>query len=212
MFKPTSIPVYFSEYGCNIPIGTPRVFDEVGALYGPNMTGLNGGLVYEYSQEADNYGLVVIGSNNVTLRQDYDNLQGQYNKLNLNLLEQVPNVSNSPPSCTTTLVNGASGLNNSWVIPPQPPGTADLINNGVPNAINGKIVPVTNFNVQENVYDVNGNLITGLVLNQVSGSNVPGGQNTTSGKTGKKNVGVALQAETSMTLLAVLAMAVATFL
>src|ERR1700759_4571515 len=46
MFKGTNIPVFFSEYGCNQPAGVPRVFNEVQALYGPNMTGLNGGLVY----------------------------------------------------------------------------------------------------------------------------------------------------------------------
>src|ERR1700759_1503804 len=62
MFKTTPIPVFFSEYGCNQPAGVPRVFNEVQALYGPNMTMLNGGLVYEYSEEPSDYGLVVINN------------------------------------------------------------------------------------------------------------------------------------------------------
>ena len=45
MFSNASIPVFFSEYGCNDP--SPRVFDEVEALYSPQMTVMSGGLVYE---------------------------------------------------------------------------------------------------------------------------------------------------------------------
>lgn len=44
MFSNTTIPVFFSEYGCNVP--EPRYFNEVQALYGSQMTVLSGGLVY----------------------------------------------------------------------------------------------------------------------------------------------------------------------
>lgn len=65
-----------SEYGCNQPPGQPRPFNEVKSIYGNDMTALSGGLVYEYSQEPSDYGLVVINDNGtVTLRSDYDNLQ-----------------------------------------------------------------------------------------------------------------------------------------
>lgn len=48
-FSNTTIPVFFSEYGCNKIL--PRVFDEVQALYGPQMTSvMSGGLVYEYGR------------------------------------------------------------------------------------------------------------------------------------------------------------------
>jgi hypothetical protein len=223
MFAGTSVPVFFSEYGCNEPKGVPRVFNEVAALYGQNMTGLNGGLVYEYSEEPDDYGLVNISSTDgsVTLRQDYVNLLAQFNKLDTTLLTQLPNPdSNSAPVCSTSLVSGASGLTNNFTVPPQPPGTAAVIASGVSGAINGKIVPVTTLDVTQKVYDVNGNPITGLSLNQITGSNVPSGKNITSGSgggsggsggSGKKSAGVALRAQASGVGMAVLAVVMALF-
>ncbi|EFE35726.1 uncharacterized protein ARB_05770 [Trichophyton benhamiae CBS 112371] len=57
-FKDYGIPIFLSEYGCNI---NKRDFSEVEALYSKEMTGVySGGLVYEYSQEPSNYGLVEI--------------------------------------------------------------------------------------------------------------------------------------------------------
>lgn len=45
-FSNTSIPVFFSEYGCNEFM--PRTFDEVATLYGPQMAPVfSGGLIYE---------------------------------------------------------------------------------------------------------------------------------------------------------------------
>ena len=49
-----------SEYGCNI---NTRTFGEVAALYNPEMTSVySGGLVYEYSETGNKYGLVTINS------------------------------------------------------------------------------------------------------------------------------------------------------
>lgn len=68
-FADTNIPVFFSEYGCNNV--KPRTFTNVPVLYGDQMSVLSGGLVYEYSQESDEYGLVAINSSTeVTLLQD----------------------------------------------------------------------------------------------------------------------------------------------
>ena len=61
MFKDTSIPIFFSEYGCNEI--RPRVFNEVEALHSDKMTLMSGGLVYEYSQEEADYGIVEINDN-----------------------------------------------------------------------------------------------------------------------------------------------------
>jgi 1,3-beta-glucanosyltransferase GAS5 len=71
-----SIPLFLSEYGCNT---NTRKFEEVASLYSVDMTGVySGGLVYEYSQEGNNYGLVDISGSNVNERDDFGALQQAY--------------------------------------------------------------------------------------------------------------------------------------
>lgn len=80
-FSNYSIPLFFSEYGCNKV--TPRPFTEVEAIYSTKMTSVfSGGLVYEYSEEESNYGLVEISSDNktVTTTDDFDNLKSEFEK------------------------------------------------------------------------------------------------------------------------------------
>jgi 1,3-beta-glucanosyltransferase GAS3 len=189
MFAGASSPVFFSEYGCNQPPGQPRVFNEVQALYGTQMTGLNGGLVYEWSEEANDFGLVTINADgSVNILADYDNLQGQYNKLSASTLTTVPSVSNTAPKCDASLIT-TTGFSTNWTLPDQPPGAAALIQNGASNPVSGKIVPVTNTVVSQKVYSSSGKLLTGLQLNSVSGSNTPSGQNTSSGQVGNGTSG-----------------------
>lgn len=79
MFGNYSVPLFFSEYGCNK--NRPRPFTEVQAIFSEKMTPVfSGGLVYEYSEEANEYGLVEISSDNatVTTLEDYDNLKSQF--------------------------------------------------------------------------------------------------------------------------------------
>jgi hypothetical protein len=65
--------VSFSEYGC---ITSNRTFQEVSALYNTEMTGVfSGGLVYEYSQEGNGYGLVTINGDSVVEDADFGYLQ-----------------------------------------------------------------------------------------------------------------------------------------
>ena len=72
-FTGYGIPLFLSEYGCNT---NTRKFEEVAALYNAEMTFVySGGLVYEYSQEASNYGLVTISGSSVTERADFTALQ-----------------------------------------------------------------------------------------------------------------------------------------
>lgn len=57
-FKDYGIPLFLSEYGCNTKT---RDFGELKALMGPEMTHVySGGLMYEYSMEPNNYGIVKI--------------------------------------------------------------------------------------------------------------------------------------------------------
>jgi hypothetical protein len=191
MFKDSAIPVFFSEYGCNLPAGQPRLFNEVQALYGPNMIALSGGLVYEYSQEPGDYGLVVISSNGtINILQDYINLQRQYNKLDINLLKNTAAASGStnPPSCSSNLISQSS-FSSNFSIPEIPSGGLDLINNGISNPPSGKIISLGSLSVTSNVYNVTGQQITGLSVKSMNSANIPGNSTEGSGSTKKGDAG-----------------------
>ncbi|KAG0055303.1 1,3-beta-glucanosyltransferase gas1 [Gryganskiella cystojenkinii] len=70
-----SIPVFLSEFGCNAV--SPRTFPEVKSIFGPDMTNTwSGGIVYEWSQEDNSYGLVKINPDNTATKlPDYTNLK-----------------------------------------------------------------------------------------------------------------------------------------
>ncbi len=63
-FKNYSVPVFFAEYGCNLPDGAAgRIWEETTALYSDEMTGvISGGIVYMYFQEANDYGKPLVTS------------------------------------------------------------------------------------------------------------------------------------------------------
>jgi hypothetical protein len=185
MFAGSSVPVFFSEYGCNKPSGVARVFNEVGSLYGTQMTALSGGLVYEYSEEPSDYGLVVINSNgSVSLRADFDNLQAQYNKLNITLLESTTATATSinPPSCASDLIT-SSGFSTNFTLPAQPDGAAALIANGISKPNQGKLVSVGDLNVKQQIFSSGGKEVKGLAVKPVANANTPSGENTSGGAT-----------------------------
>ena len=122
-FSSYNVPAFFAEYGCNKVNDeiAPRTFDEVGALFGSNMTPVwSGGIVYMYFQEDNQYGkspcfvtlsgmltlegLVSVGSNNkATTLVDYENLSTAMAKASptgVNAASYTP--SNSPQACPTT--------------------------------------------------------------------------------------------------------------
>lgn len=120
-----SLPLILSEYGCNAVM--PRLFEEVEAIYSPLMARVfSGGLVYEYSQEPNNYGLVEIDhKGNVYLRPDFDTLKQQLEKIKNNKIPLL-DVPFKPLTCDPSEYPNI----NSKVDPPQSFAT-DFISNKV---------------------------------------------------------------------------------
>jgi len=219
-FSNTSVPVFFSEYGCNKP--SPRNFTEVPVLYGPLMTPvLSGGLVYEFSQETSNFGLVNINSNgSAQLLSDYDTLQKQFNTLNVTLLQGVKaeNTSVVALTCASSLITN-QGFANNFSIPAVPPGAQALIDNGISPAPVGKLVTVTSTKVTQQVQGSNGLVMSGLAITPLADdeSNNPSGAtsststttssaptSTTSKKSGAMNVKSSLSVLMGIVSIAVL--------
>jgi len=71
----------FSEYGCIDP--GPRTFEETPALYESVMTkSISGGLVYEYTNAGNDYGLVNIKGNTVKpIGNQFSDLEAQMKKI-----------------------------------------------------------------------------------------------------------------------------------
>ncbi|KAF4124282.1 glycoside hydrolase family 72 [Geosmithia morbida] len=69
-FTDYGLPIFLSEYGCIE--NRPRTFDELSALMSTKMSGVySGGLMYEYSMEGNNYGIVNIDGDDVTPTKEY---------------------------------------------------------------------------------------------------------------------------------------------
>ncbi|OAQ77980.1 1,3-beta-glucanosyltransferase [Purpureocillium lilacinum] len=119
-FKDYSVPTFFAEYGCNLPNGgAGRVFDETTALYSANMSQvLSGGIVYEFFQDTNDYGLVKVGSDGSPSKQkDFSALQTKIRGAQPKGVSMSDyNPSNKAMSCPT--------VNSSWqasdTLPPTP--------------------------------------------------------------------------------------------
>jgi len=86
-FANYSVPAFFAEYGCNTV--QPRLFTEVQAIYGKNMTGVwSGGIVYMYFQEANDYGLVKVTGDTASKLPDFNVLKAQLAKATPSLTSQ----------------------------------------------------------------------------------------------------------------------------
>lgn len=182
-FADTNIPVFFSEYGCNNV--KPRTFTNVPVLYGDQMSVLSGGLVYEYTQESDEYGLVAINSSKeVTLMQDYQYLKEQYAKIDMSALTSVNETAEKQETttCASSLITESTFLSN-WDLPKRPDGGDDLVTSGITSAPSGAITSVTATDMPATVHNYTGAEVTGLALVQLgcADSNAPGLAATYSG-------------------------------
>lgn len=57
-YKNLTRPVFFSEFGCNIPLGQTRTFGDIPSLYGVMADVFSGGIAYEWIEDTNSYGLV----------------------------------------------------------------------------------------------------------------------------------------------------------
>jgi len=140
------------------------------------MSTWSGGLVYEWTQEANDYGLVEVNSDgSLNILQDYVNLQGQYNSLNIANLQSANTTASSltPPVCDASLISGS--FINNFTLPAQPPGVSSLIASGAPGASVGTVVSVTATSVAINVTPVSGAVTSSLAITRAVTANVPAG-------------------------------------
>jgi len=116
-----------SEYGC---ITNTRTFEEVGALYGSQMTSVySGGLVYEYSEEGNGYGLVTINGNSVTEESDFDSLMQEL-KNNQPSGDGGYKTDGKPSECPTQSSTWEVSQFRGEELPAMPSGAVQYMKNG----------------------------------------------------------------------------------
>jgi hypothetical protein len=125
LFGNYSIPLFLSEYGCNT---NKRKFEEVSALYSTQMTPVySGGLVYEYSQEDNKYGLVQINGADIQELDDFTALQSAY--------KNTPNPSGDGGYKSDGAPSACPAASSSWNVtttdlPAMPAGAQKYFQNG----------------------------------------------------------------------------------
>lgn len=118
-FQNYSVPVFFAEYGCNTQGGAEgRKWDETTALYTKNMSDVvNGGIVYQYFEEENDYGLVKVSGDDTKTMTNYKALQTKLRAAEpTGVSESSYTSTNSAQSCPTI---GSSWEANSN-LPPTP--------------------------------------------------------------------------------------------
>ncbi|GMM35117.1 putative 1,3-beta-glucanosyltransferase [Saccharomycopsis crataegensis] len=180
-FSNASVPVFFSEYGCNTV--TPRTFEEISeGIFGGLLNTFSGGLVYEYAEEANEYGLVVISDSNDTLsyKTDYDNFKSELGKVNSSLsIAESSVVNRSLASCSSSLIQSEdSSFNLTFTLPSQPSDITKLIKNGVSGASEGAIVNIDAKSSNYTILDSAGDEVDNAIVS-FSGENEVNSQDGT---------------------------------
>lgn len=162
----TTIPLFFSEFGCNT--NSPRTFDEIDdGLFGGLVNTFSGGLVYEYSQEASDYGVVEINSNgSVSYLEDFTYLQSQYKNANIPTIPEEDISDIEKVDCDASYIESIyADFGADFDIPDQPDDIADLIENGVDTNNTGSLLDgLTARKSTYAIYDADGNEITDAIV------------------------------------------------
>lgn len=175
-FTGNSVPIFFSEFGCNEV--SPRVFTEVETIYGSQMdTVFSGGVVYEYTQEKNNYGLVDMKEDgSATLMKDFLSLKAQYAKLNFTEIQgkKAPSTAApAPPVCDSKLIT-TEGFYSNFTLPVLPPNATEIIENGVSPKPVGKLVEIKDWKVKFTVKNPDGTVISNLAVKPLADDGVNG--------------------------------------
>lgn len=160
-FSDASIPVFFSEYGCNTE--SPRTFDEVDdGVFSGLIDTLSGGLVYEYSEETSDYGLVDIDDDDsIEYLDDFTNLKGQFANATIPEISEADVATVDLVKCDSTSIKKKySNFGANFTLPDAPDGVEDLILYGVNNSNIGEIIDVTSKQSNYSVKDTDGNKIS----------------------------------------------------
>jgi len=129
-FTGYGLPIFLSEYGCNT---NTRKWEEVKSLYSTDMTPVySGGLVYEYSQEEANYGLVKLSGATVSPLPDFVALQTAF--------KATANPSGDGGYNSTGGASGCPAKSANWNVtnsdlPTIPSGAADMMKSGAGKGI-----------------------------------------------------------------------------
>jgi hypothetical protein len=143
-FKDTSLPIFWSEFGCNEP--SPREFNEVPAMYGREemISTFAGGVVFEYSQEPNNYGLVEIEKNgDIKLRDDFRALSKQYDSVDWTKIKNIKEDKIKvvePPKCSSVKILGSGFAQGFSDVPKMPNDAGGLMDDGSGNKNVGKLL------------------------------------------------------------------------
>ncbi|KAI9503684.1 1 3-beta-glucanosyltransferase gel4 [Coemansia spiralis] len=114
-----SIPSLLTEFGCNLV--RPRTFTDLKSLYGSDMAGtFSGGILYEYSEEDNGYGIVKVsyGDSKVEKNEDFDNFKkalANVKPTGVKISDYKPNAKNS--ECPSA---GSSWKVKGDALPPTP--------------------------------------------------------------------------------------------
>ena len=163
---------------------------------------MSGGLVYEFTQEDNDYGLVQVNDNaTVSLLNDYDALKGQLAKLDLEAISTANSTATAltPPACSPGLITDKR-FSSNFDVPDVPRGGQDLIDNGIDDPKTGKLVDVKETAMPVAAYDSSGMEMTGLKLNVLAddAANTPSGSGSGGAAGSSSSSSSAMAAPTGM--------------
>ncbi|KAK7994627.1 Glucanosyltransferase-domain-containing protein [Apiospora marii] len=221
-FAETSLPIFWSEHGCNEPVGSPRPFNEIAAMYGRDdmVKTFAGGIVFEYTQESNKFGLVKMSNSkdteksNVELMKDFDNLSKQYDGVDWNKIKNIKadNIKVvPPPKCSSDMILGKPNFASDFsAIPSLPSQAQGFMDDGVSLDNKGKLLDSMDYKFSQSIMDSNGKQVTAqFALVEMPDAKVNDAPSNKDGSSGSGKDGESAASSVALSAVAVVAPAVA---